>query len=399
MIRELFSVVFDISVISGIFILVVIVLRILLNRSPKWTRYFFWLLVALRLSCPLFFESEWSIIPRSLISTVENFDKAGMREAPDSFSNRIILINEDNSMHYYTETSEKSTDIDILGIASVVWIIGVGVLLIRLLCDNISVSKKINSAVRVDKLGEKIGFCEKLNANETYFADGIRTSFTKGLFRPKIFIPSNVSPGDIDIIIAHEKVHIKRKDYLWKQLGFIIVSIHWFNPMVWVGYILFVNDIELACDEKVIMGMDETDRRRYLLALIHSIENSNKLTFSTVAFGKMPIRRRLKAIMNIKKLSVSAAAIAIAAGIGVGAFFATRPAKAEEAPREEVTILEDGTRLITEKDMITVPKEKWEQTSIWSSIPDDEKDSVVNIETFYDDFGEHHIVTKIIINE
>ena len=83
----------------------------------------------------------------------------------------------------------------------------------------------------------------------------------------------------------------------------------------------------------------------------------------------------------------------------MGAFFATRPAKAEEAPREEVTILEDGTRLIAEKDMITVPKEKWEQTSIWSSIPDDEKDSVVNIESIQDDLGEHYFVTKIKINK
>ena len=353
MIRELFSTVLDISVISGIFILVVAVLRTVLNRSPKWTRYFLWSLVGLRLICPVFLESRWSILPEKLFSVSEviETDIADYSEKSQS-SNGVVAIS-DNLSRNTDNTGTKVFDV-----LSVIWITGMLLLFTRLIVENIQISKKIQSAVRADRLKSDYGSREWMQNDNIYFLDGIRTSFTRGLFKPVIYIPTDTDPEDIESIIAHEKVHIRRKDIIWKQAGYVIASIHWFNPLVWLGYILFINDIEMACDEKVIMNMNEDDRKKYLLALIRSSENSNRLTLSTVAFGKMPIRRRLKEIMNIRKITVGATVVTLIAGIGVGAFFATRPVKGNDAP-------EQGSEVVyTEADGVPVPEEEWESLGI-----------------------------------
>ena len=145
--------------------------------------------------------------------------------------------------------------------------------------------------------------------------------------------------------------------------------------------------------------MNEKSRKKYILALIHSTEEYNKLTFSTVAFGKMPIRRRLKAIMNFKKLSVGAAVVTLVAGIGAGAFFATRQVKGDEATKTESVKLEDGSVLITEKDFHSISKENWDKTNIWSILSEDEKKDIIKIESVDTGSGEDYIVTKIVVDD
>ena len=338
MIKALFEAVLDISVIAGIFILIVVVLRVLFNRSPKWTRYFLWSLVALRLVCPVFIESEWSIIPKKALYISATFEMVQY------------------SVEKSSNTAQKT---DIIGILSVIWLIGIAMLLMRLIAENIKISRKTYLAVRADRLKKEYGSYDWMENENIFFLDGIGTSFTRGLFKPAIYIPTNSCPDDIGSIIAHEQVHIKRKDLLWKQLGYLIAAVYWFNPIVWFGYILFINDIEFACDEKIVRNMNDDDRKKYFLALIRSNENSSKYEFSTVAFGKMPIRRRLKEIMNIKKISVGAAVAVVIAGIGVGTFFATRPAKGGEAES------------YTEADAVAVPREEWESLGLIDKIPED----------------------------
>lgn len=354
MIKALFEAVLNISVIAGIFILIVAVMRVLFNRSPKWTRYFLWSLVALRLVCPFFIESEWSIIPKKALYISVAFE---MIQYPVEESS-------------YTE--QKT---DFIWILSVIWLIGITLLLIRLIVENIKLSRKTYSAVRVDRLKKEYGSYDWMENENIFFLDGIRTSFTKGIFKPVIYIPTNTCPDDIESIIAHEQVHIKRKDLLWKQLGYLIAAVYWFNPIIWFGYILFVNDIEFACDEKIVRNMNDEGRKKYLLALIRSNENGSKYDFSTVAFGKMPIRRRLKEIMNIKKVSICAAVIAVLAGIGVSIFFFTRTLGEEKAHANEIVekVTEKGEKILpketamTPENAILVPKEEWEETGLTDS--------------------------------
>ena len=354
MIKALFEAVLDISLIAGIFILIVAVLRVLFNRSPKWTRYFLWFLVALRLACPAFIESEWSIIPKKA----------------------LYISNAFETVQYSVEGSGNiSQDTDVLGVLSVIWLIGITLLLIRLIVENVKIYRKTQSAVSADRLKKEYGAYDWMKNNNIFFLDGIGTSFTKGLFKPVIYVPTNSCPDDIDSIIAHEQVHIRRKDLLWKQIGYLIATFYWFNPIVWFGYILFINDIELACDEKVVRNMNDEDRKKYLLTLIRSNENSSKYEFSTVAFGKMPIRRRLKEIMNIKKVSICAAVITVLVGIGVSIFFFTRPSTEEKAHANEIVekVTEKGEKILpkgtamTPENAILVPKEEWEETGLTDS--------------------------------
>ncbi len=377
MLRVLFSTVFDISVISGVFILIITFLRIVFKGSPKWTRYFLWMLVALRLICPVFIESRWSIIPEKQILVTHVLENTSAKLLEGRLTEKNYSIWE---------------------VLSLIWIIGIMVFWARLIIENIQISWKTQSAVRADRLNKDLTQKEMLY-QDVYYLDGIRTSFARGILNPRIYIPSYICQGDIDSIIAHERVHIKRKDILWKQLGYIVASVHWFNPLVWFGYILFINDIELACDEKVIIKMNEESRKKYILALIHSTEKYNKLTFSTVAFGKIPIRRRLKAIMNFKKLSVGAAVVTLVAGIGAGAFFATRQVKGDEATKTESVKLEDGSVLITEKDFHSISKENWDKTNIWSILSEDEKKDIIKIESVDTGSGEDYIVTKIVVDD
>ncbi|MBR4145983.1 MAG: hypothetical protein IKU06_11085 [Lachnospiraceae bacterium] len=362
MIKALFEAVLDISVIAGIFILIVAVLRVLFNRSPKWTRYFLWFLVALRLMCPIFIESEWSFIPKKALYISKAFEMV---------------------QHSVEGKENISQETDILGVLSVIWLIGIALLLVRLIVENVIIYRKTQSAVSADRLKKEYGSYDWMKNNNIFFLDRIGTSFTKGLFKPVIYIPTNSCPDDIASIIAHEQVHIKRKDLLWKQLGYLIATVYWFNPIVWLGYILFINDIEFACDEKIVRNMNDEDRKKYLLALIRSNENSNKYEFSTVAFGKMPIRRRLKEIMKIKKISICAAVIAVLAGIGVSIFFFTRPSGEEKAHANEIVekITEKGEKILpkgtdmTPENAIIVPEEEWKETgltdpSIYEALPD-----------------------------
>lgn len=378
MIRELFCTVLDISVISGIFILIIAILRVTLRRSPKWVRYFLWILVAVRLLCPVFLESGFSILPDKIFSVTGNIIKTS-----------TMQLKQVQSVEGHQS---------VLDILSIIWLSGIVILFLRLVVENIIISRRILLAVPVDKFEKSYELQEWIQSPNVYFLDGIRTSFTRGIFNPKIYIPSNARKDDIDSIIIHEKVHISRKDLLWKQLGYIITSIHWFNPIVWLGYILFINDIELACDEKVILSMDEIGRKKYLLALIHSTENSNRLTFSTVAFGKMPIRRRLKEIMNVKKLSIGAAVVTVLAGITVGIFFITKPVKGEEKIITETTektnekgeiVLPKGSNM-NQQNAIIVPEEEWEElglldSSMYENVPGEMRNIIKvykwNIET------------------
>ena len=355
MLVKVFLMVADLSIISGILILGILIIRAVLRRSYKWTRYVLWGIVALRLTCPFFIDSGWNIIPKSgriliiegnLVKTqyignlIDGAGKIGLTEIGNdvlSIPGRILII------------------------LAEIWLIGFALMLLILAIEYCMLRKKVKYAVSIKKMDEYLFEKEQVINERICFADGIKTSFVMGVCRPKIYLPSNIRIEDIKYIIAHEMVHIKRRDHLWKQVGYLILAVHWFNPLVWCAYILFGHDIEYACDERVIRDIDEKNKKGYIEALLHSIDKHTKFFLSGVAFGMMPIRRRLKEIMDIKKISIGATVTVLIVGILIGAFFANGSVKGNEIE----------TKDYIEASVDTIPRDKWKSLEFINEIPED----------------------------
>ncbi|MBO4922452.1 MAG: M56 family metallopeptidase [Lachnospiraceae bacterium] len=368
MLIELFLRIADLSMISCIMIPLVMVLRALLHNTPKWTRYLLWSMVAIRLIIPGFINSKVSILPTDSILTA-----TGIK--PD----KGYTFGELSSVVSYSD-SKKS----IILVLTVTWLTGMVSLVLWFLLEHIKVQRKLRFAVEYDKISEKNGQIQKLHRCKVCFLDGISSPFIKGVIHPVIYLPSGTKQCDIPFILAHENVHILRKDYLWKQFSYIIAAIHWFNPFVWIAYDLFLCDMEYACDEKVVLEHEESFKVGYLNVLLRYIEKEHKVSFSTVAFGRVSIRRRLKGIMNIKKFSFGATIVAVVVGIGVGAFFATRPVKGDEVVETEQIVQTTDDNTGKEVTKTIVPKEEW-----------DELDFVKEGHLSTDPFGETKEIIKI----
>lgn len=318
---KLFLTIADLSLISSIMILLVMVLRVVLHNTPKWTRYIFWGVVAIRLVIPGFISSKASIIPADSILTVTGI------KSDNSYTLGELREDLNGVMGY------NDSPMSFIGILVVIWIVGLMSLVTWFIFEHIKVHRRLRFAVDYKKICEKEDHSNILIGYKIFLLDGISSPVVKGVIHPVIYLPSGIDKRDMPFIIAHEKVHISRKDYLWKQLGYLIAAIHWFNPFVWIAYSLFLCDIEYACDEKVVLEHEESFKMGYLNALLHYIEKNHKLSFSMVAFGKMPIRKRVKEIINARRFHFSIVSIAVVVGIGVGIVFATRPVKGDEVAR------------------------------------------------------------------
>ena len=122
----------------------------------------------------------------------------------------------------------------VMGFISVIWLVGIAVMLIYTLISYFKIHRKIREAVPYN---ENIWVCDRIAA-----------PFILGVFRPKIYLPSSIDKQDAEYVIAHERAHLKRRDHLIKPLGFLLLTVYWFNPVIWIAYILLCRDIELACD-------------------------------------------------------------------------------------------------------------------------------------------------------
>ncbi|MGN0518624.1 MAG: M56 family metallopeptidase, partial [Acutalibacteraceae bacterium] len=149
--------------------------------------------------------------------------------------------------------------------------------------------------------------------------------FVLGIIKPKIYLPFNVEEHDIGHIIAHEQAHIKRKDHWWKPLGFLLLAIHWFNPLLWLSYVLLCRDIELACDEKVVRELNNEQRTDYSQALLTSSINRRMIAACPLAFGAVGVKTRVKSVLNYKKPAFWIIAVAVTVSIVLAVCFLTNP--------------------------------------------------------------------------
>lgn len=318
--EKIFLDVLNMSLTASIIIVAVIVIRLALKKAPKWVTCLLWGVVGFRLLCPFTIESTLSLIPAKepIPSDIAMMAKPQIDTGVPAINHAVNPV----IIESFSPTPVASANpLQIVSfIATNVWIAGIVVLIIYALISYLRLWKKVRGSF---SLSDNI----KLN-------DYIDTPFILGVIRPTIFIPSYIRNDQLTHVIAHEQAHIKRLDYLWKPLGFILLTIHWFNPFVWVAYILLCKDIEIACDEKVISVMEKSDAVSYSQTLLSCSTTRRNILVCPLAFGEVSVKERIKHVLNYRKPAFWIVIISGLAVVALAVCFLTNP-KSEKNKVEE----------------------------------------------------------------
>ena len=354
----------NMSITAGWLILAVILLRIVLKNAPKWIRGLLWALVGIRLVCPFAFESEVSLLKDTEPVSVELLSGESSENIGDSalsgsegisvnqmsdsnavtFENSIIAnnINNENQVvsDNYAESDEARSNISekVLSYASVVWLSGIVVMLMY-------------CAISFMRIRKRVAISMKLHDN-IYICDDIDTPFILGIIRPRIYLPSDISAEEMACVIAHEQAHLARHDNWWKPMAFAILAIYWFNPLIWLAYILLCRDIELACDERVIKNMRTDEKKKYSEVLL-SCSTSGKMNAATpLAFGEVAVKSRIKSVLSYKKPTIWIMVVAIIAGVALMVGFMTNPVKNDTDDRNASKEVTEASNVNCEENII-----------------------------------------------
>ena len=301
----------NMSITASWLILAVVLVRLLLKKAPKWIRCLLWGLVAIRLVCPFSFGSVFSLIPSS-----ETIPANITVQQEPAINSGITVVNEFiNPVIAESFTPAPTDSVNplqiIIPVAASVWIFGIVIMLAYALISCSKLKKTVSVCVPV---GERIFAC-----------DEVKAPFILGVFRPVIYVPSSLNGETLDLVIRHESAHLQRRDHWWKPLGFLLLSVYWFNPLCWIAYILLCRDIEMACDEKVIRDMDKDDMAAYSQALLDCSFPRKRIAACPLAFGEVGVKERVKGVLNYKKPAFWIILIAIIACIVLAVCLMTDP--------------------------------------------------------------------------
>lgn len=307
---DIFLKIVNMSISACWIVLAIILLRIILKKAPKWINCVLWGIAGLRLVMPFAFESIFSLLP-----SAETITKVPDSPRPHIDSGVSVIDNQVNDYFqgsYFEGVSRPMGNfVDITTILAIVWVVGIVALLIYTLVSFLRLKSKIGTAV--------------LLRDNIYQSEAVVSPFVLGIIKPRIYLPFNMNEQDMGHVIAHEQAHIRRKDHFWKPLGFLILTLHWFNPMVWLGYILLCRDIELACDEKVVKELNNEQRADYSQALLTCSVNRRMIAACPIAFGEVGVKDRVKSVLNYKKPAFWIIIVAVIASITVAVCFLTNP--------------------------------------------------------------------------
>jgi len=301
----------NLSISASWLILAVLVLRVVLKKAPKWVMPLLWGVVALRLVCLFSIESALSLIPSA--ETIPSEIVTETRE-PVLYEQATLDIVTNPTLPSAAEVpvgvSRQQAQVD-FNIYSVLWLAGMAALLVHALVSAGKLKRKLATAILL-----------RDNIYESEFVD---SPFVFGVVKPNIYLPMHMDEGTAAYVIAHERAHLARRDHWWKVLGYLVLALHWFNPLVWVAYILFCRDIELACDEKVVKGLDGAARADYSQALLSCAAPKRAVAACPLAFGEGNIKMRVKSALHYRKPAFWVAAAAVLSVVIVAVCFLTNP--------------------------------------------------------------------------
>lgn len=323
------------SISASYVVIAVLLLRLALKKAPKWITVVLWGIVAVRLICPFSIESALSLIPSAqVVSPNIITDQTPQIHTGISVLNSTLnpIISESLS----PTVGDSANPLQIwIPIFAAVWIVGTVTMLVYATISYTRVKRKIGAAV--------------LLHDNVYQSENVASPFVLGIIKPKVYLPFNINEKDMEHVIAHESAHIRRKDHLWKPLGFLLLALHWFNPLMWLGYALLCRDIELACDEKVIGELDRDARADYSQALLTCSVNRRMIAACPLAFGEVGVKDRVKSVLNYKKPALWIIIVALALCIALVVCFLTVPKDSEKDATGKNLGITDPDRLTYEQ--------------------------------------------------
>lgn len=311
MMRVLFLELLNRSIAAGWLIVVILLLRILLRRFPRWIFCLMWGIVGIRLILPFLFESSLSLIPS--VQTIEPSFDLGRMIVQTGIEKIDVPVNMYLDRQFDAAVVIPKVWYDTtMQICSRIWGVGAALLFVYNVVAEIQLRRKVRASL----------CC----GGNVYICDDIASPFVLGVLRPRIYLPSVMGHTQTRNVLLHERAHIARLDPLWKVLGSILLCVYWINPLMWIAYIFFSRDIELACDERVIRTMDSVEKREYAHVLLHCSIRHRMVAISPVAFGAVGVKKRIRSIVWFKKSSdrTMAAALLICAVLTIG--FLSNPA-------------------------------------------------------------------------
>ena len=289
----------------------VLVLRRCLKRAPKWGTVLLWGFVAVRLLLPVSIESTLSLLPRT-----QAILPAGMAAPVQNGAAPVI-----GGMAVTAGAGEPLQTW--LSVLAWIWAAGIAVLLLYTMVSTLQLRHRVREAVRL--------------RGNIYQSERIDSPFVLGTVRPKIYLPYHMDSRDRQHVIAHEQAHLRRGDQLWKPLGFLLLTIHWFNPVMWLSYVLLCRDIELACDEKVIKELGCEQRADYMQALVSCSVNRRRIAACPLAFGEIGVKERVKSVMLYKKPTFWIILLVVTACVVLAVCFLTDPVDSKtEQPADPI---------------------------------------------------------------
>ena len=308
---DIFLKLVNMSISASWLVLAVLLLRLLLKKAPKWITVLLWGIVAVRLICPVSFESVLSLIP-----STETISPEIMTDQTPQINTGIPVIDDTANPvindSFAPEPSASANPLQILiPIAAYVWLLGVAALLVYTAVSYLRLRRKVSTAV--------------LLRDRIFQSEAVVSPFVLGIVKPKIYLPFSMAQQDMAHVIAYEQAHLRRKDHLWKPLGFLLLALHWFNPLIWVGYVLLCRDIELACDEKVVKYLPYTQKADYAQTLLTCSVNRRMISACPLAFGEVGVKNRVKSVLSYKKPAFWLILTAVLASIAAALCFLTDP--------------------------------------------------------------------------
>ena len=302
----------NLSISASWLVLAVLVLRLVSKRAPKWVNVLLWGIVALRLMLPFSVESALSLIPsaETVSPAVVQFDPA-----PTITSGVNIIDNAVNpalSEHFAAAPLASVNPLYVWTyLAGWVWLIGLGAMLLYALASYLRLRRRVS-----------VSLCVRENI---YLCDAISSPFILGVVKPRIYLPSGLDEVQRQNVLSHERAHLTRRDHWWKPLGFALLAVYWFNPVLWLAYALLCRDIELACDERVIRTMDESAVKTYSTVLLACSMPRKAVITCPLAFGEVGVKERVKNALRYKKPAFWVVAASVAVCVVVAVCFLTNP--------------------------------------------------------------------------
>ena len=285
--EALFLKIVNMSITAGWAALAVMLARVLFKKAPRGLLCCLWAVVALRLVLPFSLESAISLIP-STQTLPQEFLFAASPEINSGIPALNNTINPVISQSLTPDPVASANPAQILSfIFTQLWILGLVIMALYTLISYLRIRRRVRASIVTTK--------------GVYLCDNIDTPFILGIIKPRIYLPGNMDEQTMEHVLAHERAHLKRFDHLWKPLGFLLLAVHWFNPILWVAYILLCRDIELACDERVIRDLDAEEKKAYSLSLLQCSVRRPIVAACPLAFGEVGVKQRIKSILHYKR--------------------------------------------------------------------------------------------------